>query len=61
MGIDQAHKQNNKLVKIDGGATDLLNDNAALFNWTVAGPEFTEMVPSFRCNDDEDTKISHHH
>ena len=46
MGIDQAHKQNNKLIKIDGGATDLLNDNAALFNWTVAGAEFTEMVPS---------------
>ena len=29
--IDQAHTQkNNRLVEIDGGATDLLNDNAAL-------------------------------
>ena len=37
IGIDQAHKQNNKLVKIDDGATDLLHDNAALLKWTVAG------------------------
>ena len=36
LGIDQAHEQNNKLVKIAGGATDLLNDNAALLKWTVA-------------------------
>ena len=44
MGIDQAHEQNNKLVKIDGGATDLLNDNTAFLKWTVRGPEVTEMV-----------------
>ena len=36
IGINQAHKQNNKLVKIDGGATDLQHDNAALIKWTVA-------------------------
>ena len=57
MGIDQAHGQNNKLVKIDGGATDLLDDNATLLKWTVAGPEIAEMVQTFRCNDDEDTEI----
>ena len=34
-GIDQVHEQNNKLVKINGGATDLPNDNAALLKWTV--------------------------
>ena len=61
VGIDQAHEQNNKFVKIDGGATDLLNDNAAFLKWTVAGPEIAEMVRSFRCNDDEDTEIPHHH
>ena len=44
MGIDQAHEQNNKLVKIDGGATDLLNDNTALLKRKVRGPEITEMV-----------------
>ena len=42
MGIDQAHEQN-KLFKIDGSATDLLN-NAALLIWTVKGPGITEMV-----------------
>ena len=61
IGIDQAQKQNNKLVKIDGGVTDLLNDNAALLKWTVADPEIAEMVRSFFCNDDEDTEIPHHH
>ena len=44
MGIDQEHEQNNKLVKINGGATDFLNDNTALLKWTVRGPEITEMV-----------------
>ena len=61
MGIDQVHKQNSKLVKTDGGASDLLNDNAALLKWTVTGPEITEMVRSFRCNDSEDMEIPHHH
>ena len=54
MGIDQAHEQTNKLVKKDDGATDLVNNNAALLKRTVAGPQITEMVRSFRCNDDED-------
>ena len=36
IGIDQAHEQNNKIVKIGRGATDLLNDNAALLKQTVA-------------------------
>ena len=49
LGIDQAHTQkNNRLVEIDGGATDLLNDNAALLKWKVAGPEIAEMARSFR-------------
>ena len=39
----------------------MLNDNAALLKWTVAGPEIAEMVRNFRCNDDEDTEIPHHH
>ena len=47
MGIDQASEQTNKLVKKDDGATDLLNNNAALLKRTVAGPEITEMVRSF--------------
>ena len=61
MGIDQTHEQNNKFVKIDANATDLLNVNAALLKWTVAGPEIAEKVRSFHCNNDEDTEIPHHH
>ena len=60
MGIDQAREQTNKLIKKDDGATDLLNNNVALLKWTVAGPEITEIVRSFYCNDDEDTEIPHH-
>ena len=49
IGIDQAHEQNNKLVKIDGGAVNiLLSDSTALMKWMVGGPEISEMVQSFR-------------
>ena len=36
--IDQAHEQNNKLVKIDGGAIGILENQNALLKWAVAGP-----------------------
>ena len=61
IGIDQAHEQNNKLVKIDGGAVDiLLTDNSALTKWMVAGPEIADMVNSFRLTENEDKKMKHH-
>ena len=50
-----------KLVKIDGGTNDFLNDNAALLKWTVTVPEIAEMVRRFRYNDNKDTEIPHHH
>ena len=34
---DQAHEQNNKLIKIDGGAIGILDNPNALLRWAVAG------------------------
>lgn len=59
---DQAHEQNNKIVKIDGGAIGILQDPAALLKWMVACPEITRMLPSFETeepqHEDEDSR--HH-
>ena len=30
MGIDQAHEQNNRVVKVDGGAIDIMDNESAL-------------------------------
>ena len=61
IGIDQAHEQNNKLVKTDGDAVDiLLNDNTALIKWMVAGPELAEMVEAFRSENVHERTLKHH-
>ena len=50
MGIDQAHKQNNKIVKVDGGAIEILDDEAALLKWAVAGPIISKMIEDVNCD-----------
>ena len=61
MAEDQAHEQNNKLVKIDGGAIGILDNQKALMKWMVAEPQIVEMLESF---DDEgegdDSDFNHH-
>ena len=44
ISIDQAHEQNNKLVKIDSAAVSILDSPQALLKWSVAGPEITSML-----------------
>ena len=69
IAIDQAHEQNNALIKGDGGAIGLTEDPSALRRWMVAGPEISRIVDEFEgvsnfqlsSTDDkhhEDTKIS---
>ena len=69
IAIDQAHEQNNALIKGDGGAIGLTEDPSALRHWMVAGPEISRIVDEFEgisnfqlsSTDDkhhEDTKIS---
>jgi len=36
---DHLHEQNNKTIKGDGGAADILGSETALLKWMVARPE----------------------
>ena len=58
IGIDQGHEQNNKLVKIEGGAIGIFDNPKALLRWAVAGPIVAQI-----CKDaeDDDVKEKKHH
>lgn len=47
MAIDQAHEQNNAMVKDDGGAVGLTENPGALRRWMVSGPEISRMINEF--------------
>ena len=47
MAIDQAHEQNNALVKGDGGAVGLTENPNALRRWMVSGPEIARVISEF--------------
>lgn len=47
MPIDQAHEQNNKLVKGSGGAVGLTENPSAFRKWMVAGPEQARLLVEF--------------
>ncbi|CAG9762315.1 unnamed protein product [Ceutorhynchus assimilis] len=62
VGIDQAHEQNNALIKADGGAVGLLHDATALKRWMIAGPEISGLLSQFQENiAGVDKKGTHHH
>ena len=46
--IDQAHEQNNALIKGDGGAVGLTDNPRALLHWMIAGPEVGRAIEEFR-------------
>ena len=56
IGINQAHEQNNKSVKIDGGAIGILDNEQALLEWTVSGPYIANMV----CSTENTLSTNHH-
>jgi hypothetical protein len=63
MGLDQAHEQQNELIKGVGGVIGLTENPSALHRWMVSGPEIARLVSDFECNfqgpvKDNDT---HHH
>ena len=61
IGIDQAHEQNNKIVKIRGGAVGLLDNPKALLRWSVSNPIIAEMCGNDRIASNEDeTDLKHH-
>ena len=47
LAIDQAHEQNDALVKSDGGAVGLTENPRALRHWMVAGPEMCRLSRDF--------------
>ncbi len=59
--IDQAHEQNNRLVKGAGGAVGLTENPNALKRWTIAGPEQARILTEFEDQFMESKKDSHKH
>lgn len=50
MPIDQAHEQNNAIVKGTGGAVGLTENPVAFARWMVAGPEMARLLKEFEIN-----------
>lgn len=49
--LDQAHEQNNKLVKDSGGAVGLTENPNALKRWMISGPEQIRLLKEFQSSD----------
>ena len=47
MPLDQAHDQNNAMLKDSGEAIGLTENPAALKRWMVSGPEQTRLIAKF--------------
>ena len=45
--IDQAHRQNDALIKGDGGAVGLTDNPSTLQHWMTAGSEVARVVQEF--------------
>ena len=62
IAIDQAHEQNNAIVKGDGGAIGLTENPSALARWMVAGPEISRVANEFESHlkGDSCTDLKHH-
>lgn len=50
--IDQAHEQNNKVVKGDGGAIGLTENSCQLLRWMVCGPEVSRLINEFKSSEE---------
>ena len=44
MGIDQAHEQNNNILKTDGGVIGIFDNRAALLKWVICRPMISEIL-----------------
>lgn len=62
MPIDQAHEQNNALVKGSGGAVGLTENPSAFRKWMLAGPEQARLLTEFESqySPEVSDKYSHH-
>ena len=46
MGVDQAHDQNNKILRNDGGVIGILDNHSTLLKWAIAGPTESHILKS---------------
>ena len=53
IAIDQAHKQNNAIVRGDSGAVGLAENASALQYWMVSGPEMAHIIEEFQASTDK--------
>ena len=53
IGVDQAHEQDNILVKIEGGAISIFDNPKELLRWDVAGP-----IVAQTCKDAKEVQIN---
>ena len=51
--LDQAHEQNNELIKGEGCVIGITENPNALLPWMVAGPELARMVAEFERVEEE--------
>lgn len=63
--IDQAHEQENKVVKSSGGVLGITNNPSTLRRWMLSGPEIGRCVNEFQneymyFNEDEEHQNTHH-
>ena len=61
IATDQAHEQNNKKIKTDGGAIGLFDAEAALLQWGVAGPELVKLIDRLGINSEDADELSDQH
>ena len=59
--IDQAHEQNNALIKGSGGAIGLTENPSALRKWVIAGPEQARLIVEFERQFLRDTRVQETH
>ena len=60
MSIDQAYKQNNKMIKTDGGATNILTSSLALMKWYFFGSYMAATFTDFNEEDQMESNLLNH-
>ena len=64
IALDHAHEQLNAILKSDGGAIGLTENDEYLRRWTVSTPELCRLISEFECQVDglshDATDIRHH-
>lgn len=60
LAIDQAHEQNNAIIKCQGGAVGLTQDPSSLRRFTIAGPEVSRPLLEFEHHNNSENDTRHH-